>query len=72
MLPTHHGDPNGDVPWGRPICLVTSRLHTQYSHVDGRQISFILGFSSQNNYSPKDSREYRSFLSITGPTAIAL
>ena len=72
MLPTNHEAPNGDVPRGKPICLVTSGLHTQYTHADVRQISFILGFSFQDNYSPRDSGEYMSFLSMIDPTAIAL
>ena len=31
-----------------------------------------LGFHSQDNYSPRDRKEYRSFLSMIDPTAIAL
>ena len=31
-----------------------------------------LDFHSQDNYSPRDRKEYRSFLSMIDPTAIAL
>ena len=72
MLPTLHRAPYGDVFRGQPICLVTSGLHTQYTHTDTRQIGFIPGFSSQDNYSPRDSRKYKSFLNTIDPTAITL
>ena len=44
MLPTNHEAPHGDVPRGKPIHLVTSGLHSQYRHADGRQFNFVPGF----------------------------
>ena len=72
MLPTHYGVPHGDVPRGKPIRLVTSGLHSQYTHAGGRLFNFVPGFHSQDNYSPRDRKEYSSFLSMIEPTAIAL
>ena len=42
MLTTHHGVPHKDVPRGKPIRLVTSGLHSQYTHADGRQGGFAI------------------------------
>ena len=72
MLPTHHGVPHGDAPTGKPIRLVTPELHSQYIHADGKKFYFVTGFHSQDNYSPRDRKEYRFFLSMIDPTAIAL
>ena len=51
----------------KPIRLVTSGLHNKYTH----NLILCLGFHSQDNYSPSDKKEYRSFLSMIDPTAYA-
>ena len=71
MLPTYYGAPNGDVLRGKPIHLVTSGLHSILMlMVDSLILS--LGFHSQDNYSLRDRKEYRSFLSMIDPTVTAL
>ena len=37
MLPTQYRALHEDVPKGKPIRLVTSGLHSQYTHAEGRQ-----------------------------------
>ena len=59
--------------WGKPIRLATPGLHGQYTHAGDRQINFLsLGFRSQDNYFPRDRKDYESFLSMIDPTAIVL
>ena len=41
MLPTHHRAPYENVPGGKPIHLVTSGPHSQYTHADDRQFYFV-------------------------------
>ena len=73
MLPTHLGAPYGDVPRGKPIRLATPGLHVQYTHAGDRRINFLsLGFRSQDNYFPRDRKDYKSFHSMIDPTAIVL
>ena len=68
MLPTHLGAPYGDVPRGKPIRLATPGLHVQYTHAGDRRINFLsLGFCSQDNYFPRDRKDYESFHSMIDP-----
>ena len=65
MLPTHLWAPYGDVPRGKPIRLATPGLHVQYTHAGDRRINFLsLGFRSQDNYFPRDRKDYESFHSM--------
>ena len=59
--------------WGKLIRLVTSGLHSQYTHADDWQFKFLsLGFHFHDSYSPKGRKGYKSFLTMIDPIAIIL
>ena len=46
MNPIHHGVPHGDMPRGKPIRLVTSGLHSQYTRITHPGTERSIGLSS--------------------------
>ena len=68
MPPTHYGASHRDVPRGK----ITSELHSIYSMLMVNSLILFLGFQFWNNYSPRDRKEYWSFLNMTDQTTITL